>query len=166
MTITADKISKHIHEWELLGQELARHELAQNSRFLRDEEGGFYWPTPWIMEMARDPQLAGFAQQFLPIEPELLAPMSDRLEELADLFELPRYAGLAEPQPLPGSEAQKAQTRIAPHRRCPQCGGKMKAVELLAWEGSRVPGGAVVPVPSQFSGVMSCPSCGAHEESC
>jgi hypothetical protein len=165
MAITAELISEHIKEWELLGSELAQHELAQNSRFLRDEKGGFYWPAPWIMVMAVDPQLARFAQQFLPIEPELLAPMSDRLKELADLFELPHYEGKAKPQPLPGSEAQKAQARVAPHGRCPQCGGKMKAVELLAWEASRTRGGAVQPVPTEFSGVMCCPGCGAHVES-
>ena len=162
--ITLSMIEQHQTEWEALNAEFARLELEENSRFIRNPETGeIWWPSPWIQALHESPTLSDQARLFNHLDPENLAPMSMRLQELASFFHLPLYEGQAEPNPLPGTKSFKKQ--VAKLRRaqgkCSFCGGKLIPTSVASWDKAKAPGGAFIPPPTVTEAEpLICKDCG------
>ncbi len=105
---------------EALGRELARCEMEHASRMLlNQEQGKLYWPTPWLDEMSKHPELEHDMELLIPLPEEHLSPMTPELRSLAAKCGLPEYKGRSKPNPPPrAGDAKSRGTR----QRCPKCG--------------------------------------------
>jgi hypothetical protein len=165
MAIDPNIFEKKQEEWQQLTEELNRVEWEHASRLMTWPQTGEVWfPKPWIDALNETPVLRSLTAKLTPLETRDLSPMSQKLRDLAKIFELPPYKGKAKPNPPP-KESPEKQMPERKQKRCPMCGGWMWPSEVIAWKKHQTNMMDILTFPrsAEFSGEMTCKDCGHHD---
>lgn len=159
--------------FKALTTELVRVEMEIGHIVIDQANGVVWWPKVWLDTMQTPewvnklgfPELAPeHLANLHPLTEENLAPMSEKLKELAHKLHLPLYEGKGAEQALPPTPEQikmalKEAQDAHPRKRCPNCGSWMKYMEVLMWEQSVPRNDLMFPTPDECTGPLTCPDC-------